>query len=177
SLAWLQGHLQQYAGCVLLVTRDRYFLDEVVEWILELDRGRAYPFKGNYSEWLDAKQKRLAQEEKADQSKQKKIARELEWVRSSPKARQAKSKARITAFEQLVAERGATQRDPNEIRIPPGPRLGTKVIEVEGLTKAYGDKLLIDELSFTVPPGAIVGIVGANGAGKTTFLRMLVGQE
>jgi sulfate-transporting ATPase len=177
SVAWLQGHLQQYAGCVLLVTHDRYFLDEVVEWILELDRGRAFPFQGNYSEWLDAKQKRLAQEEKSDQAKQKKIARELEWVRSSPKARQAKSKARITAFDQLVAERGRTQRDPNEIRIPPGPRLGTKVIEVEGVSKSYGDKLLVEDLSFTVPPGAIVGIVGPNGAGKTTFFRMIVGEE
>ncbi len=177
SVAWLQGHLEQYPGCVLLVTHDRYFLDNVVEWILELDRGKAFPFKGNYSEWLEAKEKRLAQEEKADSARQKKIARELEWVRASPRARQAKSKARITAYEQLVAERNTNQRDPNEIRIPPGPRLGTKVLEVDDVTKAYGDKLLFDNLSLKVPPGAIVGIVGPNGAGKTTLFRMIVGQE
>ncbi len=177
SVAWLQGHLQQYPGCVLLVTHDRYFLDEVVEWILELDRGKAFPFKGNYSEWLEQKQKRLELEEKAESARQKKMKRELEWVRASPRARQAKSKARITAYEQLVAERNTTQRDPNEIRIPPGPRLGGKVIEVDGLTKAYGDRLLFENLSLKVPPGAIVGIVGPNGAGKTTLFRMIVGQE
>ncbi len=177
SVAWLQGHLQQYPGCVLLVTHDRYFLDEVVEWILELDRGKAFPFKGNYSEWLEQKQKRLELEEKAESARQKKMTRELEWVRASPRARQAKSKARITAYEQLVAERNTTQRDPNEIRIPPGPRLGGKVIEVDGLTKAYGDRLLFENLSLKVPPGAIVGIVGPNGAGKTTLFRMIVGQE
>ncbi|MBC7171196.1 MAG: energy-dependent translational throttle protein EttA [Polyangiaceae bacterium] len=177
SVAWLQGHLQQYRGCVLLITHDWYFLDEVVEWILELDRGKAFPFKGNYSEWLEAKEKRLAQEEKADSARQKKIARELEWVRASPKARQAKSKARITAYEQLVADRNTNQRDPNEIRIPPGPRLGGKVIEVDGVTKAFGDKLLFENLSFRVPPGAIVGIVGPNGAGKTTLFRMIVGED
>jgi ATP-binding cassette ChvD family protein len=177
SVAWLQGHLQQYAGCVLLVTHDRYFLDEVVEWILELDRGRALPFKGNYSEWLEAKRARLEQEERGDKARQKKIERELEWVRASPKARQAKNKARITAYEQLVAERGVAQRDPNEIRIPPGPRLGTKVLEIDGVTKAYGDRLLFENLTFKVPPGAIVGVVGPNGAGKTTLFRMIVGQE
>ena len=147
SVAWLQGYLQRYPGCVILVTHDRYFLDEVVQWILELDRGEAHPFQGNYSEWLEAKERRLAQEEQKESSKKRKIARELEWVRSSPRARQAKSKARITAFESLVAEHGKQRRDPNEIRIPPGPRLGTKVIEVEGLGKGYGETLLFEELS------------------------------
>ncbi len=177
SVAWLQGHLQSYPGCVVLVTHDRYFLDEVVEWILELDRGEAIPFKGNYSEWLDAKQKRLAQEEKNESARQRKIRQELEWVRSSPKARQAKSKARITAFDTLVQNAGKNDRDANEVRIPPGPRLGNKVVEVNGLTKAFGEKLLIDDLDLRIPPGAIVGIVGPNGAGKTTFFRMLVGEE
>ncbi|MEM1416760.1 MAG: energy-dependent translational throttle protein EttA [Myxococcota bacterium] len=177
SVAWLQGHLQAYKGCVILVTHDRYFLDNIVDWILELDRGRAFPFKGNYSEWLDDKQKRLAQEEKSESARQRKIKQELEWVRASPKARQAKSKARIQAFDTLVAESGKKQRDPNEVRIPPGPRLGQKVIEVEGVTKGFGDKLLMEDLSLRVPPGAIVGIVGPNGAGKTTFFRMVVGEE
>ena len=177
SVAWLQGHLQQYKGCVILVTHARYFLDNIVDWILELDRGRAFPFKGNYSDWLDDKQKRLAQEEKTESARQRKIKQELEWVRASPKARQAKSKARIQAFDTLVAESGKKQRDPNEVRIPPGPRLGQKVIEVEGITKGFGDKLLMEDLSLRVPPGAIVGIVGPNGAGKTTFFRMVVGEE
>ena len=177
SVAWLQGHLQAYPGAVILVTHDRYFLDNVVEWILELDHGKAYPFKGNYSEWLDNKEKRLEKEEKADSSRRKKIQRELEWVRASPKARQAKSKARLEAFDTLVAEAGKEQRDGAEIKIPPGPRLGRKVIEVHGIKKAYGDKLLYEDLSFSLPPGAILGIVGANGAGKTTLFRMLVGEE
>ena len=177
SVAWLQGYLQKYPGCVILVTHDRYFLDEIVDWILELDRGEAHPFHGNYSQWLEAKDKRLAQEEKKDSARKRKIARELEWVRASPKARQAKSKARISAFDSLVAEAAKARRDANEIRIPPGPRLGTQVIEVDGLTKGYGDKLLFEELSFRVPRGAIVGIVGPNGAGKTTLFRMLVGEE
>ena len=177
SVAWLQGHLQSYPGCVVLVTHDRYFLDEVVEWILELDRGQAIPFEGNYSGWLEQKQKRLALEEKQESSRQRKIKEELEWVRASPKARQAKSKARVQAFDQLVHDRGRKARDPNEVRIPPGPRLGNKVIEVEGLTKAFGDKLLFEDLSFRVPPGAIVGIVGPNGAGKTTLFKMMVGLE
>jgi ATP-binding cassette ChvD family protein len=177
SVAWLQGYLQKYPGCVILVTHDRYFLDEIVDWILELDRGEAHPFEGNYSQWLEAKEARLAQEDKKDSSRKRRIARELEWVRSSPKARQAKSKARITAFESLVANASKARRDPNEIRIPPGPRLGTQVFEVEGVSKAYGDKLLFEDLSFRVPRGAIVGVVGPNGAGKTTLFRMLVGEE
>jgi len=177
SVAWLQGHLQSYPGCVVLVTHDRYFLDEVVEWILELDRGQAIPYQGNYSGWLEQKQKRLEQEEKQESSRQRKIKEELEWVRASPKARQAKSKARVQAFDQLVADRGRKARDPNEVRIPPGPRLGNKVIEVEGLTKAFGDKLLFEDLDLRIPPGAIVGIVGPNGAGKTTLFKMIVGKE
>ncbi|MEM6956517.1 MAG: ATP-binding cassette domain-containing protein, partial [Myxococcota bacterium] len=177
SVAWLQGHLQTYPGCVVLVTHDRYFLDEVVDWILELDRGEAIPFKGNYSEWLDAKQARLKQEEKNESARQRKIRQELEWVRASPKARQAKSKARINAFDTLVQNSGKAGRDANEVRIPPGPRLGNKVLEVKGLKKSFGDKLLMEDLSFRTPPGAIVGIVGPNGAGKTTFFRMVVGEE
>ncbi|MFO0697281.1 MAG: energy-dependent translational throttle protein EttA [Polyangiales bacterium] len=177
SVAWLQGHLKTYPGCVLLVTHDRYFLDDIVEWILELDRGRAFPFKGNYSEWLESKEKRLEQEEKSDSARQRKIKAELEWVRASPKARQAKSKARIQAFDDLVKQQGAVKRDPNEVRIPPGPRLGNKVLEIEGISKAFGDKLLFENLSFRMPPGGIVGIVGPNGAGKTTLFKMLVGQE
>ncbi len=177
SVAWLQGHLQQYPGAVILVTHDRYFLDNIVDWILELDSGKAFPFKGNYSEWLESKEKRLEKEEKSDSARKRKIQRELEWVRASPKARQAKSKARLQAFDTLVAEHGRDQRDTTEIRIPPGPRLGNKVIEVHGIKKAYGENLLYEDLSFSVPPGAILGIVGANGAGKTTLFRMLVGQE
>lgn len=177
SVAWLQGHLKDYPGCVILVTHDRYFLDHIVDWILELDRGKAIPFEGNYSEWLEAKNERLQQEARADESRKRKIARELEWVRSSQKARQTKSKARINAFHDLVAEAENQKRDPNEIRIPPGPRLGTKVIEIKGLTKSFGDRLLFENVNFTMPPGAIVGIVGPNGAGKTTFFRMIVGEE
>ena len=177
SVAWLQGHLQQYKGCVILVTHDRYFLDEVVEWILELDRGEAFPFKGNYTEWLVAKEKRLEKEEKADSSRKRKIKSELAWVNASQKARQAKSKARIAAFDDLVAAHGKQKHEANEIQIPPGPRLGQKVFEVKGLTKAFGDKLLFENLDLLIPRGAIVGIVGPNGAGKTTLFRMLIGEE
>jgi ATP-binding cassette ChvD family protein len=177
TVAWLQGHLQSYPGCVVSVTHDRYFLDEVAEWILELDRGKALPFKGNYSSWLEQKEKRLEQEEKTESSRRKKIARELEWIRQSPRARQAKSKARISAYESLVSEEGREKRDANEVQIPPGPRLGDKVFEIHGLKKALGDKLLIDGLEMLVPRGAIVGIVGPNGAGKTTLFRILVGEE
>jgi ATP-binding cassette ChvD family protein len=177
TVAWLQGHLKTYPGCVVSVTHDRYFLDEVAEWILELDRGKALPFKGNYSSWLEQKEKRLEQEEKSESSRRKKIARELEWIRQSPRARQAKSKARISAYDNLVAEEGREKRDANEVQIPPGPRLGDKVFEIKGLKKALGDKLLIDELDMLVPRGAIVGIVGPNGAGKTTLFRILVGEE
>ena len=176
SVAWLQGHLQNYPGCVVLVTHDRYFLDNIVEWILELDRAQAFPFEGNYSEWLVAKQERLKLEEKTESSRQRKIKSEIEWVRASPKARQAKSKARITAFETLVQNHGKSKRDLNEIRIPAGTRLGSKVFEVNNVTKAFGDKLLMENLSFNIPPGAIVGIVGPNGAGKTTLFKMLVGE-
>ena len=177
SVAWLQGHLQQYPGCVVCVTHDRYFLDEVAEWILELDRGEALPFKGNYSQWLEAKEKRLAQEEKEESARKRKIDRELEWVRASPRARQAKSKARMQSFEALVNEQGKKKRDANEVQIPHGPRLGDKVIELHGVRKAYEDKLLVDGLDMIVPRGAIVGIVGPNGAGKTTLFRMIVGEE
>ncbi|MFW6086031.1 MAG: energy-dependent translational throttle protein EttA, partial [Myxococcota bacterium] len=177
SVAWLEGHLQQYPGCVILVTHDRYFLDNIVEWILELDRGEAHPFKGNYSQWLEDKEKRLEKEEKSESARQRKIKDELEWYRSSPKARQAKAKARVQAFETLMAEQAKKRGDPNEIRIPPGPRLGELVIEADGLTKGYGDKLLFEDLSFRVPRGGIVGIVGPNGAGKTTLFRMIVGEE
>jgi len=177
SVAWLEGHLEQYPGTVVCVTHDRYFLDNVAEWILELDRGRAIPFKGNYSAWLEAKATRLDQEEKTEGSRKRKIAAELDWVRASPRARQAKGKARLTAFDKLVAEQGAERRDPTEVQIPPGPRLGDLVIETQGLRKSYGDKLLVDDLNMIVPRGAIVGIVGPNGAGKTTLFRMIVGEE
>jgi ATP-binding cassette ChvD family protein len=177
SVAWLQGHLQQYSGCVVAVTHDRYFLDEVAEWILELDRGEALPFKGNYTAWLEAKKKRLSQEEKEESARQRKITAELDWVRASPRARQAKSKARLQAFDDLVAAEGNKKREANEVQIPHGPRLGDKVIEVHGVKKSFGDKLLMDGLEMLVPKGAIVGIVGPNGAGKTTLFRMIVGEQ
>ena len=177
SVAWLEHHLAEYPGCIVAVTHDRYFLDNVAEWILELDRGRAIPFKGNYSSWLEQKRARLEQEEKQESARQRKLKGELEWVRAAPKARQAKGKARLRAYDDLLNAQTRAKRDPNEVFIPPGPRLGDLVIEAEHLQKAFGDNLLIDDLSFKVPKGAIVGIVGPNGAGKTTLFRMLVEQE
>ncbi|MEQ9094459.1 MAG: energy-dependent translational throttle protein EttA, partial [Miltoncostaeaceae bacterium] len=177
SVAWLELFLEEYAGTVVAVTHDRYFLDNVAGWILELDRGRGIPYKGNYSEWLEQKQLRLAQEEKSESNRQKALARELEWVRSSPKARQSKSKARLSNYERLLAEESERGQGAVEIRIPAPPRLGNLVLEATNLTKGFGDKLLIDDLSFTVPPGGIVGVIGPNGAGKTTFFRMIAGEE
>ena len=177
SVAWLERHLQDYPGTVVAVTHDRYFLDHVAGWILELDRGRGIPFEGNYSGWLEQKQKRLAQEGKAEAARQRTLSRELEWIQQSPRARQAKSKARLSAYEKLLAEGGEAAPEPGRIVIPPGQRLGDLVIEAEGLRKAFGDKLLIENLDFKLPPAGIVGIIGANGAGKTTLFRMLVGQE
>ncbi len=177
SVAWLERFLEEYPGTVVAVTHDRYFLDNVAGWILELDRGRGIPWRGNYSSWLEQKRMRLEQEEKSESARQKALARELEWVRSSPRARQAKSKARLADYERLVAEEGARGSGTVEIRIPPAPRLGGLVLEADGLTKGYGDRLLMEDLSFSVPPGGIVGVIGANGAGKTTLFRMIVGQE
>ena len=179
SVAWLERYLHEYHGTVVAVTHDRYFLDNVAGWILELDRGYGIPWEGNYSSWLEQKDERLAQEEKVDETRRSTLARELEWIRMAPRARQAKGKARINAFEALVAEaQSAERRDAKlQISIPPGPRLGDQVVEAEHLRKGYGDRLLIDDLSFMLPPGGIVGVIGANGAGKTTLFRMLVGQE
>ncbi len=177
SVAWLDRHLQEYKGTVVLITHDRYFLDNVVSWILELDRGQGIPYEGNYSSWLEQKQKRLAVEEKQETSRQKQLTRELEWIRQSPKARQAKSKARISSYEQLLAQDYDRGVGDGSISIPPGPRLGDLVIEANGLSKAFGDKLLIENLNFNLPKGGIVGVIGPNGAGKTTLFRMLTGQE
>ena len=179
SVAWLERHLQEYHGTVVAVTHDRYFLDNVAGWILELDRGYGIPWEGNYSSWLEQKEQRLAQEEKVDEVRRRTLARELEWVRMAPRARQAKGKARITAYEALFAEAEAAEKrqDKLQIFIPAGPRLGDLVIEAEHLRKGYGDRLLIDDLSFSLPRGGIVGVIGANGAGKTTLFRMLVGDE
>ena len=177
SVAWLEQFLKEYAGTVVAVTHDRYFLDNIAGWILELDRGHGIPWEGNYSSWLDQKQKRLALEEKSETRRQKTLERELEWIRQSPRARQAKSKARVAAYERLLAEDRPEKIDEMEIYIPPGPRLGNLVIEANGLRKGYGDKLLIDDLSFNVPPGSLVGVIGGNGVGKTTLFRMLTGQE
>ena len=177
SVAWLERFLRDYAGTVMVVTHDRYFLDNVTGWILELDRGRGIPYEGNYSAWLEQKQKRLALEEKQESARQRTLAHELDWIRASPKARQAKSKARIAAYETLLAEARDRPVGSAQIVIPPGPRLGSTVIEAASLRKAYGDRLLIEELSFRLPPGGIVGVIGPNGAGKTTLFRMISGQE
>jgi len=177
SVAWLERYLEQYPGTVIAVTHDRYFLDNVAGWILELDRGHGIPWEGNYSSWLEQKDIRLGQEEKSASARRKSIAAELEWVRANPKGRQAKSKARIARFNDLVDQEFQSRSETNEIYIPPGPRLGDKVIEVKNLRKAFGDKLLIDDLSFSLPPGGIVGIIGPNGAGKTTLFKMLTGVE
>ena len=177
SVAWLERFLKDYTGTVMVVTHDRYFLDNVTGWILELDRGRGIPYEGNYSSWLEQKQKRLALEEKQESARQKTLAHELEWIRASPRARQAKSKARIQAFEALYAEAADKAPGSAQIVIPPGPRLGALVIEADGLIKGFGDQLLIDGLSFRLPPGGIVGVIGPNGAGKTTLFRMITAQE
>jgi energy-dependent translational throttle protein EttA len=177
SVAWLERFLHEYTGTVVAVTHDRYFLDNAAEWILELDRGRGYPFKGNYSSWLEQKQKRLEQEEKGESARQRKLKQELEWVQASPRARQAKSKARLAAYEDLLSQANKGSSDPTEISIPPGPRLGDVVIETDQLKKGFGDRLLIDGLTFNLPRSGIVGVIGANGAGKTTLFRMLVGQD
>jgi energy-dependent translational throttle protein EttA len=177
SVAWLEQHLQQYAGTVIAVTHDRYFLDNVAGWILELDRGRGIPWKGNYSSWLEQKQNRLANEEKSASERRKTLERELEWIHMAPKGRRAKSKARISAYEKLLGQAGEELARDLEIYIPPGPRLGDVVIRTEGVTKAYGDKLLVENMTFSLPPGGIVGVIGPNGAGKTTLFRMITGQE
>jgi ATP-binding cassette ChvD family protein len=177
SVAWLERHLEDYQGTVVAVTHDRYFLDNVAGWILELDRGRGIPFQGNYSSWLEQKQARLAQEEKRESARQRTIAQELEWVRQNPKGRRKKAKARLNNYEALLAEERNVKLDQVQIHIPPGPRLGDVVIETAGLRKGFGDRLLIEDLSLSLPPAGIVGVIGANGAGKTTLFRMIVGQE
>ena len=177
SVHWLEQHLRQYKGPIVAVPHDRYFLDNVAEWILELDRGEGIPWKGNYSSWLEQKQKRLALEEKQESQRQKTLSRELEWIRMSPKARQSKGKARITAYEQLLSEQHEKEQAELEIFIPPGPHLGGLVVEAKGIAKSFGDKLLFENLEFKLPPGGIVGVIGANGAGKTTLFRMIMGKE
>jgi ATP-binding cassette ChvD family protein len=177
SVAWLERYLKAYAGCIMLVTHDRYFLDNITEWTLELDRGQGVPYKGNYSSWLEQKAKRLEVEKGQEEAKQRTLRRELEWIRSSPKARQAKSKARIQAYDKLAEEAGREEVGKATIQIAPGPRLGGLVVEVDGLSKGFGDRLLIDNLSFKLPPGGIVGVIGPNGAGKTTLFRMITGQD
>ena len=177
SVSWLEQHLRRYEGTVIAVTHDRYFLDNVAGWILELDRGEGIPWKGNYSSWLEQKKKRLEAEEKQESARQKALARELEWVRSSPRARQAKGKARLARYEAMLAEDARTKEQQIEIYIPPGPRLGERVIDAKKLSKSFGDKLLFENLSFSLPPGGIVGVIGPNGAGKTTLFRMIIGEE
>jgi ATP-binding cassette ChvD family protein len=177
SVAWLEHHLQKYEGTIIAVTHDRYFLDNVAGWILELDRGEGIPWKGNYSSWLEQKQNRLKNEEKKESDRQRTLQRELEWVRMSPKGRHAKAKARITSYEELLAQEKAIREKDLEIYIPAGDRLGNIVIEAEHLNKSYGDNLLFDDMNFSLPPGGIIGIIGANGAGKTTLFRLITGQE
>jgi ATP-binding cassette ChvD family protein len=177
SVHWLEQHLQNYKGTVIAVTHDRYFLDNVAGWILELDRGEGIPWKGNYSSWLDQKQNRLKQEEKTESKRQKTLERELEWIRMSPKARQAKGKARLNSYDKLIGEESKEREAKLELFIPPGPRLGAKVIEVNGVSKAYGDKLLFENLTFALPQGGIVGVIGPNGAGKSTLFKLITGQE
>ena len=177
TVAWLEHHLHQYPGTVIAVTHDRYFLDNVAGWILELDRGQGIPWKGNYSSWLEQKKERLRQEEKAESHRQKTLQRELEWIRMTPKARQVKSKARISAYEKLLTRESASRAGDLEIYIPPGPRLGDLVVETENVSKGYGDRLLVENMSFLLPPGGIVGVVGPNGAGKTTLFKMITDQE
>jgi ATP-binding cassette ChvD family protein len=177
TVTWLEHHLQRYAGTVIAVTHDRYFLDNVAGWILELDRGEGIPWKGNYSSWLEQKQKRLRQEEKQESSRQRTLARELEWIRMTPKGRHDKSKARIKAYEAMLEQSGDKQADEIEIFIPPGPRLGKVVIEADQVAKAFGDRLLVEGMTFSLPPGGIIGVIGPNGAGKTTLFRMISGQD
>jgi ATP-binding cassette ChvD family protein len=177
SVAWLERFLDEYPGTVVAITHDRYFLDNVAKWILELDRGHGIPWEGNYTSWLEQKERRLAQEEKADAARQRTLARELEWVQMSPRARQAKSKARLAAYDALLQEASEKRTEALEISIPPGPRLGDVVVEADHLVKGYGDRVLIDDLSFKLPRGGIVGVIGPNGAGKTTLFRMIVGQD
>ncbi|MGE0588217.1 MAG: energy-dependent translational throttle protein EttA [Cyclobacteriaceae bacterium] len=177
SVHWLEEHLRQYKGTIIAVTHDRYFLDNVAGWILELDRGEGIPWKGNYSSWLDQKSKRLAQEEKTESKRQKTLERELEWVRMGPKGRHAKGKARLSAYEKLLTQEAKEKEEKLELFIPPGPRLGNKVIEANGVAKGYGDKLLYENLTFSLPPAGIVGIIGPNGAGKTTLFKMIIGKE
>jgi energy-dependent translational throttle protein EttA len=177
SVAWLEHHLQSYPGTVIAVTHDRYFLDNVAGWILELDRGEGIPWKGNYTSWLEQKQERLRRQEKSESERQKTLQRELEWIRMSPKARRAKGKARISSYEQLLNQELQKRREDLELHIPPGPRLGDIVIEAERVSKAYGDHLLVEDMTFALPPGGIVGVIGPNGAGKTTLFRMIIGEE
>jgi ATP-binding cassette ChvD family protein len=177
TVAWLEQHLQKYEGTVIAVTHDRYFLDNVAGWILELDRGQGIPWKGNYSSWLEQKQERLRQEQKQESERQKTLARELEWIRMAPKARHAKGKSRITAYEQMLNAESEKMARELEIYIPPGPRLGNVVVQAEKVSKAFGDKVLCYELDFSLPPGGIVGVIGPNGAGKTTLFKMITGQE